>query len=189
MRQIDQSFCLPRTSIAVVDCGATGEALLTRAVLESLGAAVILHRPGTPKDFLRLLRQPDAAASTLVICAHGDASGIVFGAYAPEIDTSCLVNGSLPAHAIAGAVRLPGWIVLSTACGTGAVAFGQAFTNGGVRAYIAPGSEPEGADVPLFLHHFFHHLICRGGEVEAAWARARGYDEQSAMFVLHSGIH
>jgi hypothetical protein len=40
MSQIDQSFDFPRTPIAVVDCGATGEALLKRAPLESMGAAV-----------------------------------------------------------------------------------------------------------------------------------------------------
>jgi hypothetical protein len=187
MSPIDQSFDFPRTPIAVVDWGpSTGEALLIRALLESLGATVTLHQPGTPKDFLRVLSQGEAAASALVICAHGDANGFVFGQYAAEIDTSCLVDGSVPARAIAGNVHLPGRIVVSTACCTGTVAFGRAFTDGGVRAYIAPSSQPEGADVPLFLHHLFHQLLRRGAEVEAAWTHAQGYDEQSAMFVLYS---
>jgi len=55
----------------------------------------------------------------------------------------------------------------------------------GVRAYVAPSSEPEGSDVALFLHHLFHQLLRRGAPLDAAWAHARGYDEQGAMFVLH----
>jgi len=170
----------------VVDWGpAAGEAQLIRALLENLGAVVTLHQPGTPKDFLRVLGQGEAAGSSLVICAHGDANGFVFGEYAPVIDTSFLKNGSMPAHAIAGNVHLPGRVVVSTACGTGTAAFAKAFVDGGVRAYIAPSSEPEGSDVALFLHHLFHQLLRRGAPLDAAWAHARGYDEQGAMFVLH----
>jgi hypothetical protein len=186
MRPIDQSFDFPRTPVGVVGwASGAGEAQLTRALLESLGAVVTLHQPGTPSDFLRVLGQGDSAGSALVICAHGDANGFVFGDYAPGIDTSCLINGSMPAQAIAGNVRLPGRIVVSTACGTGSAAFAKAFTEGGLSAYIAPSHEPEGADVPLFLHLLFHQLLRRGAHVEAAFAHARGYDEQGAMFVLH----
>jgi len=113
-------------------------------------------QPGTPKDFLRVLGQGEAAGSALVICAHGDADGFVFGEYAPGIDTSFLINGSMPAHAIAGNVHLPRRIVVSTACGTGTAPFAKAFIDGGVSAYMAPSGEPEGKDVPLFLHHLFH---------------------------------
>jgi len=144
-----------------------------------------LHQPGTPKDFLRVLGQGEAAGSALVICAHGDADGFVFGEYAPGIDTSFLINGSMPAHAIAGNVHLPRRIVVSTACGTGTAAFAKAFIDGGVRAYIAPSSEPEGSDMTLFLHHLFYQLLRRRADIDAAWVHARGYDEQSAMFVLH----
>jgi hypothetical protein len=186
MSPIDTSFDFPRTPVGVVDWGpAAGEAQLTRALLENLGAVVTLHQPGTPKDFLRVLGQGEAAGSALVICAHGDANGFVFGDYAPGIDTSCLISGSMPAQALAGNVRLPGRIVVSTACGTGTAAFAKAFTDGGVRAYIAPSCESEGADVPLFLHHLFHQLLRCGAQVEAACAHAQGYDEQGAIFVLH----
>lgn len=45
---IDQKFLFPRVPVAVVDIGDTHEALLIRATLESLGAFVTLHLPGTP---------------------------------------------------------------------------------------------------------------------------------------------
>jgi hypothetical protein len=92
MKFVDQSFHVPRTPVAVVDCGATGEALLLRALLENMNAVVILHQPGTPEDFLLVLADEDAP-QFIVICAHGDDNGIVFGTYAPHIDTSCLVHG------------------------------------------------------------------------------------------------
>jgi len=187
MSPIDQSFDFPRTPVGVVGWGAgAGEAQLTRALLENLGAVVTLHQPGTPRDFLRVLGQGEAAGCALVICAHGDTNGFVFGDYAPGIDTSCLISGSMPAQAIAGNVRLPGRIVVSTACGTGTAPFAKAFIDGGVSAYMAPSGEPEGKDVPLFLHHLFHQLLCRGALVEAAYAHARSYDEQGAMFALHT---
>jgi hypothetical protein len=177
MKSITCSLNPSLPSFAVTDWGgSTEEALLTRALVESLGAVVTFHRIGKPEDFLRVLRLGEAAASILVICAHGDANGFIFGEYGPGIDTSSLVSGSMPARSIA---------VVSTACGTGDAAFGQAFTEGGVRAYIAPSSEPEGADVPLFLHHLFHQMLRRGAPVEIAWAHAQAYDEQGAMFVLH----
>jgi hypothetical protein len=184
MKTIDQSFYAPRLPVAVIDCGATGEALLLRALLESMSAVVTLHQPGTPNDFLLVVGQGGDAPAFLVICGHGDENGLVFGEYAPDVDVSCLVNGSLPARALASRVDLPGRVVLSTACATGSQEFGRAFIEGGVRAYIAPSSYPDGADAALFLHHFFHHVLCRGAAPEAAYLHARSYDRESAKFTL-----
>ena len=182
---IDQSFYVPRIPVAVVDCGATQEAALVRGLLESMNAVVTLHQPGTPKDFLLVLGQGESAPAYMVICGHGDENGFVFGGYGPQIDTTCLVKGSLPAAVLAASIRLPGRIVVSTACDTGAEAFSQAFLAGGVRAYIAPAGAPEGADAQLFVHHFFYNVFRRGLEPEEAWLRARSYDEEGAIFVLH----
>jgi len=55
MKTVDQSFHVPRVPVAVIDCGATGEALLLRGLLENMGAVVTLHQPGTPRDFLLVL--------------------------------------------------------------------------------------------------------------------------------------
>lgn len=186
MKFVDQSFYVPRIPVAVVDCGATGEALLLRSLLESMNAVVTLHQPGTPADFLLVLSETNDAPNFIALCAHGDENGFVFGSYASDIDTSCLVNGSLPSQALVGKVSLAGRVVLSTACGTGSKAFGEVFLAAGVRAYIAPSTEPEGADVALFLHHFFHEVLCRGSAPESAYSRAHSYDVERANFVLYT---
>jgi hypothetical protein len=185
MRTIDQSFHVPRTPIAIIDCGDPPEASVIRGLLERMGAVVTMHQPGTPGDFLLALGQAELAPDFVIICGHGDENGIVFGEYAPGIDTSCLVQGSLPARALVGKIDLPGRIVLCTACDSGAEDFAKAFLGGGVRAYIAPLSSPEGGDALLFAHHFFHNILCRGMTLQAAWLRARSYDEESGTFAFH----
>jgi hypothetical protein len=99
-----------------------------------MGAVVTMHLPGTPGDFLLTLGQGELAPEFVIICGHGD--GIVFGEYAPGIDTSCLVERTLPARALAGKIELPGRVVLSTACDSGAEDYGRAFLEGGVRAIL-----------------------------------------------------
>lgn len=112
---IDQRFHVPRTPLAVVAVGDGMEALLIRAILESLGAAVTLHLPGTPEDFLEVLAQGESAPRYIVVSGHGDRGGFLFGDYDRRIDTTMLVEGSLPADAIASRVRLPGKVVISVA--------------------------------------------------------------------------
>jgi hypothetical protein len=46
---------LHRTLVAVIAVGDTGEALLVRSLLEGLGATVVLHLIGTPRDLLRVM--------------------------------------------------------------------------------------------------------------------------------------
>jgi hypothetical protein len=187
MRAIDQSFYAPRTPVAIIDCGDPPEACAIRSLLERLGAVVTMHLPGTPGDFLLTLGQGELAPEFVIICGHGDENGIAFGEYAPGIgiDTSCLVEGSLPALALAGKIKLPGRVVLSTACESGVEDFGRAFLDGGVGAYIAPLSSPDGADALLFVHHFFHNILRQGMALEAAWLRARNYDEESGTFMFY----
>ena len=156
-----------------------------RGLLEIMNAVVVLHQPGTPSDFMLLLGQGEDAPDFIVICAHGDENGIVLASFASQIDTTGLIEGSLPATTLFGRVHLPGSVVLSTACSTGLGQFATAFLDGGARAYIAAPDYPEGDDVLLFVHHFFHEILCRASTPEAAYARARAYDDASAKFVLH----
>lgn len=186
MKLIDESFCRARTPVAVIDCGATGEALLVRGLLESMNAVVMLHQPGTPGDFLLLLAEGDRAPKFIVICAHGDENGIILGSFASNIDSSVLVDGILPPTALSGRVNLPGRVVLSTACGTGIDKFAAAFLEGGVSAYIAASEYPEATDVLLFVHHFFHEVLCRGLSPQSACARASSYDRTSEQFAFHA---
>ncbi|OCP17822.1 MULTISPECIES: hypothetical protein [unclassified Ensifer] len=181
---IDQKFMFPRVPVAVVDIGDALEALLIRATLESLGAVVTLHLPGTPQDFLTLIGAGDLVHQYVVICGHGDDNGFVFGEYCEGIDTSMLVEDSMPPSVIAEHARLDGKVILSTACETGGRVFGDAFVGRGRAAlYVGPDGSPEGADAPLFVHCFFHALLARRQTPVAALDRARGYDEAAKMFV------
>lgn len=104
--------------------------------------------------------QGSDAPAFFVICGHGDENGFVFGEYAPHIDTSCLVKGSLGPQELAGGVNLFARVVLSTAVAP--VRWGSAtlLSGGRLRAYIAP-------------HHFINDVLCRRIELEAAYLRAR----------------
>ncbi|WDZ75549.1 hypothetical protein PWG15_13095 [Ensifer adhaerens] len=181
---IDQKFMFPRVPVAVVDIGDTLEALLIRSMLESLGAVVTLHLPGTPGDFLTLIGGGELVHQHLVICGHGDENGFVFGDYIEDIDTSMLIEGSLPPAVVAEHARLDGKIVLSTCCETGGKAYGDAFVGaGGAALYVAPDGSPEGTDAPLFVHCFFHAVLARKQTAEAALERARSCDPEAKMFV------
>ena len=184
---VDKKFYFPRTPIAVVALGDSGEAHLTRDILESLHAVVTLHSPGTPKDFLTVLGQGATEPEYLIINGHGDDNGYVFGEYIPEIDTSMLIDGSLPPRAISGRVNLPGKIVISTACDSGSDPMCDAFLSGGVAVYIAPKGQPLGSDIPLFLHMLFHQVLKKEVNLETALDAARALDPELSMFVRRNG--
>jgi hypothetical protein len=181
---IDERFDVPRAPAAVVAVGDTGEALLVRGILESLGAVVSLHLIGTPQDFLRVIGQGEAAPCYIVICGHGDETGLVFGDYGEGIDTTALERGAMPPTAMAARVDLPGKIVVSTACRTGSSAFGQGFLRGGVAAYIAPSGYPDGAAAALFVHLLFHRILSKGESPALAFARVQGADVEFETFTL-----
>ncbi|MBB6100024.1 hypothetical protein HNR42_003489 [Deinobacterium chartae] len=178
---VDGRFFAPRTPVSVVNYGATDEALLIRAMLEHLGCVVTLHWPGTPEDFLLVLEQ-QVAPPYMVLCGHGDEKGLLFETYIPEIDVSALEGIHLPPRSIAARVRLPGCVILSTACMSGTGEMAAAMLAGGARAYIAPEDYPAGADVGLFVLSFFHALLERGMSVEQAWKRAVRTDPEFGMF-------
>lgn len=135
---VDRTFFHPRTPVAVVSIGDTGEALLVRAILEALGAAVLSHWIGTPGDFLRVIGQGAAAPSYLVICAHGDETGLILGAFAEGIDTTSLTDGSMPPEAMARHADSPGTTIICTACLSGSRAFADAFLKNGSLCVIGP---------------------------------------------------
>ncbi|WP_426228055.1 hypothetical protein [Pararhizobium sp. DWP3-4] len=182
---IDEGFFYPRTPVAIVALGDSGEALLIRAILENLGAAVVLHLPGTPGDAIKCLQRQENDPEYIILSGHGDENGFVLGEFISDIDTGMLVDGSLPAGALAGAIRLPAKTVISTACVTGTDAFGEAFLAAGARAYVAPADFPDGAAVPLFLHGLFYELLHRGKTLEEAIETAQSFDRDDELsFVL-----
>ncbi|CAN7370855.1 hypothetical protein LJR098_003116 [Rhizobium sp. LjRoot98] len=182
---IDENFFYPRKPVAIVALGDSAEALLLRAILESLGAAVSLHLPGTPGDALKCLQREEKDAEYVILSGHGDENGFVLGEFVDDIDAGMLIDGSLPADALAGAIRLPAKTVISTACATGTDAFGQAFIAAGARAYAAPSDFPDGSAVPLFLHGLFYELLHGGKTLEEAIAKAQAFDTGNELsFVL-----
>jgi hypothetical protein len=183
----DQFFHHSKTPVSVIAVGDTGEALLVRSILESLGAVVTLHLIGTPEDFLSVIGQGSAAAPYIILCAHGDEHGLIFGEFDAGIDASTLKEGSMPPEVIAKRISLPGKVFLSTACGTGSAAFGDAFLKGGVAVYIAPEGYPDGADAALFVHILFQQIFCREMPVRSAVVTAQNYDEEYAMFKIFEG--
>ena len=186
MQTIDETFTVPRKPVSIAAYGDAHEAHCIRGLLENLGAAVSMHLLGTPSDLFVVLEQGESAPPFLIISGHGDENGFVFGEFGPEIDTSALVSGSLPAAAINGHVNLPGKVIVSTACSTGTPEFAAAFTKGGARAYIAPINDPDGPDALLFVHHFFHQCLARIAHVDSAFEHARNYDANSQMFRIYA---
>jgi len=150
--------------------GDSGEALLLRALLESLGQTVLTHFIGQPNALFPLLNRRRAPPALMILSGHGDDTGLVFGDFADGIDTGLLQAGCLPAQALRGKVALKGSVLVSTACCTGSPAFADLFVKAGVGAYLAPPGDPDGADVPLILHHFFHGWFAKGLSPRLAWS-------------------
>lgn len=186
---VDETFYYPRTPVSVVAVGDLGEALLVRSLLENLGATVAMHLIGTPEDFLRVIGQGSAAPSHMVLCCHGNENGIVFGDYAGGIDISGLKAGSMLAQVIAERVELPGKVVVSTGCGTGAAEFGAAFMRGRVAAYIAPTATPR---MPYFLCISFFTSFCESAQLRLLRTTTRRVAipnlECSRSLDHHSGV-
>ncbi len=113
---IDTRFFYPKIPVGVVALVDAAEALMVRAFLENIGALTLLHLPGTPEDFLLILGQQENIPPYLVICGHGNEVGFIFEEYVKSIDTSALSGISMPPASIAKRVRLPGCVVVSTAC-------------------------------------------------------------------------
>ncbi|MBF0861350.1 hypothetical protein [Gluconobacter kanchanaburiensis] len=96
----------------------------------------------------------------VVICAHGDETGLVFGEFSPEVDTRQLLAGSFPARHL----RLPpdcmkSRLVLITACAAGTASFATSFLSAGADAFLAPADYPDGEDVVLFIHALLHQRL------------------------------
>lgn len=188
-RPAGTGFFRSQVPVEILSLSPDPEATMLRAVLESLDAVVLLHRPGTPGDILAVLDRPASEPSLLILSGHGDDDGFVIDEVAEGIgiDTSMLVRPDrLPPSVLAGKVHLPGWTVLGTGCVTGSPAMVDVFRKAGVAAYIAPDDYLDASDAILLAIHLFHELIVRKASVEDAWRRAAAYGGDSRMFGLHT---
>jgi len=168
----------------IVTLDSAHEALLLRAILESLGLRVGMTLAGSPHAFVDSLA---IDTDFTILCGHGDENGFVFGEFGSGIDTSWLVGGSMPAEGFQG-VRIGAKTVISTACRTGTEAFATAFGRAGVNTYMAPHGYPDGAAVPLILHRFFHAMRIGGRDAQSALEHAQndlGPEDRFTSFKLH----
>lgn len=185
-KPVDTEFYAPRTPVEIVSVGwGVGEGgTLVRGLIEGLGGTAHLHLCGTPGDFLKVISQGEAAAPYLIILAHGNDDGLVFGEYTDFIDTSMLVKGSMPPECIAKHVNLPGRVVFNDACMAGEPPMAQAFMAGGLKAYIGSREpDPNGSAGIVFITHFLYKLWrakCSGRD---AWEQAAAYDKDSGLYV------
>ncbi len=181
---IDTQFAVGRLPVGVVALAADPDPPIIRSLLEGMGAAVHFYQPGTPGDFIKVLRMETDVPPYLIISGHGDDTGIIFGEYAAGIDTSMLHSGRLPAEQVARHVRLPGCVVIGLFCGSGEPAMAEAFLEGQLEAYI--GMVDPNADfltIVLFVAHFFYQILRHQSPSRGAWEQAASYDAWSRVFV------
>ncbi|MBZ0274494.1 MAG: CHAT domain-containing protein [Anaerolineae bacterium] len=184
---IDEQFYSPRLPISIVALPNNDlETQAIRALLESLGCAVMIHWIGTPTDFLKVLGQGETAPRYLLIAGHGEEdNGYYLGEYADFIDTSMLRGQYLPAEVIAPVVNLPGCTVVSSACAGGVEAMGRAFIQTGrIQAYIGCRVYPNGDDMLVWLVNFFYNIRRRKLSDQEAWQQAMVVTDQHDIYEM-----
>ncbi|AMA72251.1 MULTISPECIES: hypothetical protein [Aneurinibacillus] len=181
---VDTRFYAKKLPVAIAAIGDGAEANYIRTLLEQLDVVTLLHAIGTPDDFLQVISQNESAPPYLIISAHGDKGGLIFGEYIEEIDVSSLQDGVMRPPVIAEAIRLPGTVVINTACSAGVKEAGEAFMKGEIQAYIAADEDVTGETTALFLMHFFYRML-KGSSLEEAWEHAASYDEESRLYRLY----
>ncbi|MDA0745824.1 MAG: hypothetical protein O2954_04850 [bacterium] len=181
---VDTKFFDKKLPVGIANVYSAQSALLFRTLLEDLGAVVLLHNLGTPGDFLEILAQGEDAPPYLIIAGHGDENGIVFGEFMESIDTSMLVEQSMPAKCIAQHINLPGTFVINLCCESGQQNMAEAFLAGGTSGYIGTDPNPPAVNHPLFIAHFFHSVIRRKKTPIETWRAAAEYDSRSKQYLL-----
>ena len=172
---IDVRFMAPRVPVGVVALPGDGhEAVAVRSLLEQLGAITHLSLIGAPHDFVQVIGQGTHAPPYLVICAHGDESGFVFGEYDEHVDVSILDGDVFSTRELAKHVDLPETVVVNTACFGERDEMADAFLAGGARAYVGT---TDGEAATVFLTLFFYECLVRGTDAAAAHRKAISYGD------------
>lgn len=174
---------MPLSRVTIIGIGDSGEAQLLRALLEQLGLEVNLKLCGKPSDFFTAMSNVTIRTDATIISAHGDEDGIIFPEMAPGVDPLQLPNDRITPSLINQHAKDVSAFVLSLACSSGTKEFARAFSGAGVKDYMAPEGDPEGADVPLFVHLFFHQLLHHETTFTDALAAANGAMTRDSKFV------
>lgn len=171
------------TIIVIGDC--SSEAQTLRLIVENLGCKTDFNPTGNPTDFLAALNSVPASCRVVIICAHGDANGLVFGEFFPEVDASLLIQGSLPArHLHLTPTAATGRIIFTTACETGTAAFARTFLDAGAAAFLAPADFPDGEDIVLFIHALLYQVLNRKRPLPRTWDRLNDAGLNTGLMIL-----
>ena len=177
-KPVNTEYYFPQVPASVVNLYSKSGADHLRFTLEAHNCAVLLHRPNSVADFLKIISQGESAPRYMIIETHGLQEGICFWQFYEiekdkEFDKSLLHNDCLPPNVIRQHTNLPGCTVINTGCYGGLRPMAEAFLAGGVSAYIgcriAYGTD--------FLTHFLDGALGDAGETDQlsdrdAWRRA-----------------
>lgn len=174
------------TSADLLVVGAVGhQGLAIRAGLEEMGVQVNLFRVGQAQHLVDVLAGKAGTAPYLIVDSHGDKGRIVLPELAPEVAAGQPFDRYVGPAELTTFAHLPGRVVISLGCSTGAEPLARAFLNGGCDAYIGPDGAPYGYGSVFFLLFLFYELTnCR--PLAEAVERVRAHDAEMALFRLYA---
>jgi hypothetical protein len=176
-------------TIALADMGDTGMAPYgTRPTLESFGYFVGWHGIGRPRHLMDVLSgKTPCAYDCILLSCHGDDDGkIIMPFMHEELYEPDEPRGNFGFDEVSRCITLKNTLIINDGCSTGNEALVKAFTQNG-NTYIAPIDDPEGNSALMFVHLFFYHAHYNGFNINDAYKKASGLDEETAMFRLFRG--
>ena len=173
-------------NIALVSVTDTGSAPYSaRMALEYFGYFVGWHGIGRPHHLMDILAgKTPCPYDCILLCCHGDIDGkIEMPLLHGDIYEPDEPRGNFGFDEVRQCIQLKNTLIISDGCSTGNEALVKAFTGNG-NTYIAPTGDPEGSSALVFVQLFFYHLGRNGFDVDDAYQKARGLDEETALFWL-----
>lgn len=159
--------------------------LALRGVLEYLGCRVRLHLIATARQLVDTLSGKETLSRYIVLMGHGVEAGLYLPELTPALEAQQPYHRAISAAGFEEFVRLPGSLVLNTACSLGTPDYASAFLHGGCHHYIGPLDDPDGGAALLYTLHFFYELV-RGKTIVEAHKFASSSDDDRHTFVLYS---
>ncbi len=136
---------MKKISIVCLNENSTLETVALRGALEYFGYTPSVHLLGSTEQFKEIVSGKVTLDPIVVLSCHGAKEGF----YGTD-------NILIPLKDLT--IQLKDKIVLSLGCVTGSEDFAKAFLAGGVSAYIAPPSYPEGNSSLIFALAFLWKL-------------------------------
>ncbi|MFG3256468.1 hypothetical protein [Streptomyces sp. NPDC048172] len=171
------------TEVDVLGIGDAAESGALRTALEPFGVHVNHFPVGSARHFVAALGGRRTPAPYVLLCCHGDEGRILLEELAEEIARFQPFPGHVGPAEVRTHVRLPGSVVISTGCETGAPELAEAFLEAGASAYVAPEGAPFGY-ASVFAPLLLFYELTETRSLEAAVGKLRAHDEELAMWRL-----